>query len=327
MSAVGVAPVVVAVGCDGNGTAVDWAAAEAAARGAALQVVHVLPGSWGVDPFGCVALQGFSCGVGPGRDLLHAAVARARSMDSDLPVSARLLSGSLVPSLLAQGRTAALLVVGGDSGGRRGLRRLSSVARAVAARASCPVAVVRGLRGPGHGLAPRIVVGVDGTPSSTAALDFAVRAAAQRGVPVTAVHAWAPDGLVGHAGVAGSEAGARAVLERVLRHRPERSAGVRVEGRLMCGDPAAALIRESGGAALVVVGSGRRRLFSRLASGSVSGAVSLGAACPAVVVRPETAGHHGRVRAFPPASVRPTPGPLMDRGKTEPARRRRPMWE
>ena len=72
-------------------------------------------------------------------------------------------------------------------GGFAGLL-LGSVGAAVAAHAACPVVVVRGAAdaqqdGP-------ILVGVDGSPQSDAALAFAVEAAVARRAPLRAVHAW-----------------------------------------------------------------------------------------------------------------------------------------
>ena len=75
-------------------------------------------------------------------------------------------------------------------GGFTGLL-LGSVAVALSARAACPVVVVRGIET--DPVVPRpepVVVGVDGSPGSTAALVFAVEAAVLRGVPLVAVHAW-----------------------------------------------------------------------------------------------------------------------------------------
>jgi hypothetical protein len=47
-------PVVVAVGNDTNGQALDWAAAEASARRCPLHVVHAERLRWTIDPSGLV---------------------------------------------------------------------------------------------------------------------------------------------------------------------------------------------------------------------------------------------------------------------------------
>jgi nucleotide-binding universal stress UspA family protein len=286
-------PVVVAIGNDPDGRALDWSAAEASVRGCALHVVHAERLRWAVDPSGLVPVADLeSCRVAA-ENVLQAAVRRVRSVSSGLEISAQLLFGPTIPSLVAQGRHAQLLVLGSRRTGRpRGMRsRLSaSLVGRLASRASCPVAIVRtlddGLRA---GAPPRVVVGVDGTTSG-AALEFAGRAAAQRGVPLVLVHAWAPDLPADHEGVcapvARSEAEAALVLGEILSRGQRSFPDLRVEPRLVCGDPAAALIRESEGAALLVLGTrglggARAQLF-----GSVSVSVTAQARCPAVVVRP-----------------------------------------
>jgi nucleotide-binding universal stress UspA family protein len=168
-------------------------------------------------------------------------------------------------------------------------------------------------------------VGVDGTPSCTAALAFAFRAAEQRGLPVTAVHAWRPDRPADHEAVsgpvAGSEARGRSALDRPLAPWRSQFADVPVEARLVCDDPAAALIRESDGAALVVVGSRGRGITRATVFGSVSRSVTRGALCPSVVVRADEAGQGRGARAGRRHVL-----PLAAPPGTEPARRRRTPW-
>jgi nucleotide-binding universal stress UspA family protein len=324
--------VVVAVGDDGNGHAVDWAAAEAAARRSALHVVHVVHSRWAVDPFGLVPVQDLSASATAAEEILHAAVTRARSVASDVDISAQVLSGPTVPSLLLQGRGRQMLVLGGHAPYPRGVRGLlaSSVCAEVVTRARCPVVVVRRLLSSAYdGSSPRVVVGVDRSASCTAALDFAFRAAAQRGLPVTAVHAWMPDRPADHEAVsgpvAGSEAGARMVLDQALSDWQSQLVDVPVEARLLCGDPAAALIRESEGAALVVVGSRGRGSARAKVLGSVSRRVAQQAHCPAVVVRPsgkavqDKGTRAGRRTAVPREDPHRTGG--------APVQRRRTPWE
>jgi hypothetical protein len=88
---------------------------------------------------------------------------------------------------------------------------------------------------------------------------------------------------------------------------------VPVDARLVCGDPEVALIRESDGAALVVVGFRGRRFARAAGHGSVSRSVPRRARCPAVVVRLGSAGQDGEpparrgrgaLRGMPPATER-----------------------
>jgi hypothetical protein len=83
---------VVVVGVDGIGTAddaLDWAAAEAAARGCRLRIVHAFRPPLLVDPYGVVPAIGDDlrllwAGV---EQVLAYAVARVRSVAPDLPVT------------------------------------------------------------------------------------------------------------------------------------------------------------------------------------------------------------------------------------------------
>src|SRR5690242_17333003 len=188
----------VVVGIDGSRgaeAALDWATAEAAVRRCRLRIVHAFHPSLLVDPYGVAPPLGDSPLVWAGAEqVLAQAVARARSVAPDLPVTTRLLQSTAVPALLGEAHDASVLVLGGR--GPRGLRgRLSrSVSAQVAAHAPCPVVTIRlpevrdACPSP-----PRVVVGVDASASCTDAVGFAFQAACQRGVPLVAVHAWIPD--------------------------------------------------------------------------------------------------------------------------------------
>jgi nucleotide-binding universal stress UspA family protein len=281
---------VVGVGAAGPaGGALDWAAAEAAARACPLRIVHALRPQVPADPGGVLPP------VDPlARDaaaaLLRDAAARARCVASDLPVSTRLLPGDAAGVLVAQARDAGLLVLGDR--GRRGPRALLArpLPARVAARAAAPVAVVparRVARGPADP-APRVVVGVDGSPASAAALGHGLAAARRRGVPLVAVHAWTPDP---HADVEcvpaapeRTEALARRVLEDALRPWTAGSPGVAVVGRLVRDDPGRALVAAARGAALLVLGASGRGPLRSLVPGSTGRRVLRRAPCPTTLV-------------------------------------------
>ncbi|MBV7694526.1 universal stress protein [Streptomyces sp. TRM70350] len=136
---------------------------------------------------------------------------------------------------------------------------------------------------------PRVVVGVDGSPSSYAALRWAARYAQSVGGVVEAVHAWDTPSSVGWSGPAIDPAfdmeQARERFTEELRtvFKDEHPAGLREE--LVEGDPSEALIRASQGAELLVVGSRGRGGFARAMLGSVSQRCAQHAACPVVIVR------------------------------------------
>jgi nucleotide-binding universal stress UspA family protein len=139
------------------------------------------------------------------------------------------------------------------------------------------VAVVRRApEGASDAVPQHVVVGVDGGSSCTAALAFAFRFAALHGLAVTAVHARTPDRAVD-------------LAEREIAFAQQQFAGVPAQARMLCGNPAEVLVRESAGATLVVVGSRGRGSVRAMAFGSVSRSVAEHAPCPVVVVRPTEA--------------------------------------
>jgi nucleotide-binding universal stress UspA family protein len=135
------------------------------------------------------------------------------------------------------------------------------------------------------------VVGIGAAPSSASALGFGFRAAAQRGIPLAAVHAWQGDTAVGcEFSSRTAEADARRTLGRALGRWREEFVDVPVLTRLPHADPSAALIRESVGAAMVVVSSHRRGAVIAGLRDSVSRSVVLGAHSAVAVVHTDGAG-------------------------------------
>ncbi|MBP2366080.1 universal stress protein [Pseudonocardia parietis] len=292
MSRAGRGAVVVAV--DGAGTArdaVEWASSEAAARGCPLRIVHAHRPPWPAglgptvpSPESIRMLRTEIDGI------LAAEVARARAVASDLEVSATQVQGPPVRALLAAAAGAGLLVVGSRT--RPGLRGLltRSMSIGLIAHAPCPVVVVRPAPAGGDRdlSPPRVVVGVDDTASGREAVGFAFRAARQRGVPLVAVRAWAPDRPADLEGASGSpvlaEAFARRTLERVLDHLHGDFPDVPVHALVAQGEPAQALATRTEGAAMAVVGSRGLGHLRGTLLGSVSQAVLQHTRCPLAVV-------------------------------------------
>jgi nucleotide-binding universal stress UspA family protein len=336
------------------GDAVDWAAAEAAARGVPLQILHALRPRVAVDPYGLYVLADTAPSPETvARQALQQAAARARSVAAELDVSTCLIAGPTVRVLVEASRRAALLVVGRADATGVSSRLTGLLAGQLAARARCPVVAIgpRGSALPGPSR-PRVVLGVDVTRCVPATLDFAFSAAAQRGIPLVAVHAWRSDVAADLEGVcspvAAAEATARDKLGRLLQPWQNRFGGVRVETRLVRDDPTAALLAESEGSALLVVGSTARGPMCSALCGSVSRRTVRRARSPVVVVRPDgpgrTAEPGGRTwlrrRARPGAGLtdpaRTDPGPTdpgrSRAGRPDPARPERPpgrtmRWE
>nr|WP_319201543.1 universal stress protein [Streptomyces sp. ME02-8801-2C] len=92
----------------------------------------------------------------------------------------------------SKGRTTFALVLGSRGLGDLAGMLLGAVSLAVAARADCPVVVMRGAAEHRDGRFGNIVVGVEEGEGSGTALQFALREAHVRSCRLTAVHAWNP---------------------------------------------------------------------------------------------------------------------------------------
>ena len=137
-----------------------------------------------------------------------------------------------------------------------------------------------------------IVVGVDGSEQSTAAVRWAAHEAHRRHTQLRVVHAWVwPLYRVplGPAPGAPPGAGLRAAAESVLAAAGGTAHAVAedlpVETSLEVGNSVSVLLRAAEGAALLVVGNRGLGGFTGLLLGSTGIAVSARARCPVVVVR------------------------------------------
>ncbi|SFF14509.1 universal stress protein [Blastococcus tunisiensis] len=299
-------PVLVGVGNDGAPAAVEWAAAEAAAMGSMLRLVHVVRYPVTPDLFGVVPGDPAAHLHQAAAEILDAAAARARRTSPALEVSACLLPGPASHVLRRESTHARLLVLGAPGPSWTGIRRLvqGSVPSRLTASAHCPVAVIHDGAPADHhdGRPPPVVVGVDGTDRSEAAVAFAFRAARRRHVGVTAVHAWTADHPADLEGMCApaptSEACARALTEAVVAPWRALYPDVPVQTEVVPCDPASALILGSPGAALVVVGSRMRGRALGAALPSISRTLLAGAAGPiAIVPRGALAPHRNTPRS------------------------------
>lgn len=137
----------------------------------------------------------------------------------------------------------------------------------------------------------RIVVGVDGSAQSQAALDWAVEEARLRNGHVLALTAWSfpyVSDALGQAWDYGAfQSDAQAILDAELARVGNQ--GVEITGNIVQSNPASALVEASREAELVVVGSRGHGGFAGVMLGSVSTQTVHHAHCPVLVFRERAA--------------------------------------
>jgi nucleotide-binding universal stress UspA family protein len=194
------------------------------------------------------------------------------------------LEGEPADCLLRLVPSAALLVLGTRGGGslRRGLR--GSVSAEVLHRSWAPVLLVPASapRVEDRAWRSRVVVGLDGSPASSAALQWAVAQAQEWGSQL------APVVVSSHTGRPPAALAARSGDLAAAVRRAVRSAGGRpreVTPHFLVGSPARALLSLVEPEDLLVVGSHGRSGAASLLMGSTSTFVAEHAPCPVAVVR------------------------------------------
>ena len=142
-----------------------------------------------------------------------------------------------------------------------------------------------------------VVVGVDGSAESVAALRWAARYAAATGARVQAMLAWHYPSAVGEAPVGVTPEPIRKETEAQMHETLDAAVGKAYAGQeataeksTAYGHPAQVLIEASREADLLVVGSHGHGTFTGMVLGSVSIHCVTSAFCPVVVVRGSAGG-------------------------------------
>ncbi|WFB06115.1 universal stress protein [Streptomyces sp. LX-29] len=135
-----------------------------------------------------------------------------------------------------------------------------------------------------------IIVGLDGSPESRAAADWAGREARRREAPVRLVYAWTrpPQPTGGPRADGADEAGdepARGLLEETQADLTSHHPGVAVSTERISQEPVPALVARSEGAEMVVLGSRGHGAALGFLLGSVGLRVLAQAKAPVVLVR------------------------------------------
>lgn len=263
------------VGLDGSEAslaAVDWAAGEAVRHGVPLHLVHVTTGDR--DASG----------------LIGAATERVRQYAPTVPLSSEVLHADPATALVGEGRDAFALVLGSRGLGDLDAMLLGSVGLAVAARAECPVVVVRGAAEHRETRFGSVVVGVENGEGSGTAVAFAFREAQVRHCGLVVVHAWTAP-LDAHATAQAPSWALEAhrrppaqVLDDAVRGLTERYGDVQVTRRVIEGPARRELLDAASGADLLIVGAPRRHGHPGLQLGLISHAMLHHAPCPVAVV-------------------------------------------
>ncbi|HZM78434.1 MAG TPA: universal stress protein [Candidatus Limnocylindrales bacterium] len=294
----------VVAGVDGSDEAllaVQAATLDAARRGCGLKLVHAFVWPELRIPTGPPA------GGPPQAGLRHEAARFlddaakvAAHADPRIPITTEVITGAPARVMLRQAHEAEVLVLGSRGlGGFTGLL-VGSTAVQVAAHSPVPVLVIRSSVAPsgaeqeGAALGAAqavaalgaerdgpVVLGVDGSPESTAAVAEGFAEADRRGAELLAVHTWNRPLVYDADDVEGEE---RRVLSEALSGYQGKSPDVKVTERVFQRRPAPTLVELSRTAQIVVVGSRGRGGFKGLLLGSVSQQLLHHAECPVLVV-------------------------------------------
>jgi nucleotide-binding universal stress UspA family protein len=201
-----------------------------------------------------------------------------------------------VSALLQEGDSASALVSGSRGRGELTGLLLGSVSMAVAARAHCPVIVVRGDRAGLAGTHGRVLLGAGDPAVCGEAARFAVREAEARACELYTVRAWrrpthettarppAAGELTAHSQ---EEEEASALLDALLREPLAAQPGVRSRGATVEGSARKVLLHRSAAADLLVIGVRHRHRHFGLQLGRVAHTLLHHADCPVAIV-PQT---------------------------------------
>lgn len=284
-------PLVVGVdGSDAGFRALDWAADEAALHELPLRPVYA--SRW-------ERYEGTTLALSLDRpaeqaladNIVGAAAERATRRHPDLDVSTQVIGDDPQTVLLREGHDASAVIVGSHGRGAFTGLLLGSVGLAVAARAQCPVIVVRGDKAGLEGTHERILLGVGDSAKGSEAVRFAFREAEARGSTLDAVRAWRCPAheSTDHPLLAGEperyhEERASAVLNEGLDEEAGGHPAVRIRRATVEGPAHNVLVHRSLAADLLVIGAQRRQSRLGLQLGRVAHTALHHAACPVAIV-------------------------------------------
>lgn len=283
----------IVVGVDGSQSsrqALEWAVAEAQARRSDLLMVKNWHDPVFVGP-GSTATQEIDLVLQDAKGEAAAIASSVHDAHPGVRITTAVIDGSPAASLIKRAEDADLLVVGSrGNGGFLGLE-LGSVSAKAARRSPVPVIVVRGE----HDRSDRsdVVVGVDGSECSRAALRWAADWAKAHDKALVVLMAWnylepqGPHGPIAfdtdyHADDAAAALGS--IVGDVLGH----GTNPRIHTEVVCDLPARAVLERAKDACLIVVGRHGVSHWTPPDLGATAVQVLHHAECPVAVI-PETA--------------------------------------
>ncbi|MER5641129.1 universal stress protein [Kitasatospora sp. NPDC002227] len=277
----------VLAGVDGSphsDAAARWAAAEAQRRGTGLRLLHCWPWLRHQAPDGTRTGDLRAAA----RQALDHTVEELRRDHPGLAVEAVTVTDSPVEGLVIGARESELLVLGTRGLGGFAELLLGSVSLAVAARAGTPTVLVRATE---EGAPGRLLLGLDARQPAAEVLEFAVREARLRGVPLHVVHGWSLEAVYATPGwfppqvdVAELQTAEETLLTEALAPWQAKYPEVEFRPQVRRDGAVQALLEPRSAADLVIIGRRERRHDLGLRLGAVAHAVLHHAAAPVAVV-------------------------------------------
>ncbi len=303
-------PEIVVVGLDGSAAslaAAHWAAEDALRRGIPLRLVHVMsPSSDHGYPAPALVPSKVSDATRRwARTLLHRARSALLAEYPGLLVETVSHVGTPATVLLKESRQSTLTVVGTHPGGRLSDALFGSVGAKLATHARGRVVFVPAESSdPGHGQSPwrtvagPVVVGIDGSPRTEAAIAFAFEEAAVRQSLLVALHIWNDKPQHDRAraphmtALDGIDDQRHRQLVELTGRWSTRYPTVPVRSMVLHGRPIPTLLRyltegPDGPPHLLIVGGRSHVPVSRLLLGTTGYALVRSAPCPVAVVQGE----------------------------------------
>ncbi|MFI6596607.1 universal stress protein [Nonomuraea sp. NPDC050536] len=276
----------IVVGVDGSPeakAALEWAADDALRMREPLRIVHAVD-RWPYQISRFPDAEWADTLTQAGRQVLTETEAVARARQPSVEVTTQLVEGPPAVVLRDEAEQATEVVVGSRGLGGFAGALLGSVSMNVSGHARRPVVVVRPAKGGPYG---RVVVGVDDSAESDAALAYAFEQAVLRGSELLAVHAWQLPVHAYFPAVPYDMDEIRKYQNEIVTEKlavfTTRYPQLPVTQDLPRAHPVEALVSQE--ADLLVVGSHGRNALGSALLGSVSRGVLHHARCPVAVVR------------------------------------------